>query len=169
MYWFSRISVHATYAGSLLGPIVVTAAGIGAVFVPLSLVALNRVRDEDSGVASSLLNAGQQIGGAVGLAVLGTVTWTVAANSLRGHAARAAAQAARLGYPPRPGQVPVSWYDDALAVGVSRGFLVAAGFALAMLVIIALGIRVRGEDLAGGGTPVPQRPVSGAALVGSER
>jgi hypothetical protein len=47
---------------------------------PPSLVALNRVRDEDSGLASRLLNAGQQIGGVIGLAVLGTVTWTVAAS-----------------------------------------------------------------------------------------
>jgi len=122
LYWFSRISAHVTYAGGLLGPIVVTAAGIGTVFVPLSLVALNRVRDEDSGLASSLLNAGQQIGGAIGLAALGTVTWTVAANSLRGG------------------------YDNALAAGISRGFLVAAGCALAMLVITALAIRARGED-----------------------
>jgi hypothetical protein len=104
MYWFSRLSAHVTYAGSLLGPIVVTAAGIGAVFVPLSLVALNRVRDEDSGVASSLFNAGQQIGGASGLAVLRTVTWTVAANSLRGQAARVAAGGPAGAFPEaRPG------------------------------------------------------------------
>ena len=146
LYWFSRISAHVTYAGGLLGPIVVTAAGIGTVFVPLSLVALNRVRDEDSGLASSLLNAGQQIGGAIGLAALGTVTWTVAASSLRSQAARAAVAAARLGHAPRPGQLRVSWYDNALAAGVSRGFLVAAGFALVMLVITALAIRARGED-----------------------
>jgi len=146
LYWFSRISAHVTYAGGLLGPIVVTAAGIGTVFVPLSLVALNRVRDEDSGLASSLLNAGQQIGGAIGLAALGTVTWTVAASSLRSQAARAVVAAARLGHAPRPGQLRVSWYDNALAAGVSRGFLVAAGFALVMLVITALAIRARGED-----------------------
>jgi hypothetical protein len=141
LYWFSRITAHVTYAGGLLGPIVVTAAGIGTIFVPLSLVALNRVRDEDSGLASSLLNAGQQIGGAIGLAALGTVTWTVAANSLRSQATRAPA------------------YDNALAAGVSRGFLVAAGFALVMLAITALAIRVRGGDPAGGG----------AALAGRER
>jgi EmrB/QacA subfamily drug resistance transporter len=137
LYWFSRITAHVTYAGGLLGPIVVTAAGIGTIFVPLSLVALNRVRDEDSGLASSLLNAGQQIGGAIGLAALGTVTWTVAANSLRGQATRAPA------------------YDNALAAGVSRGFLVAAGFALVMLAITALAIRVRGGDPADGGTLAP--------------
>jgi MFS family permease len=145
LFWFSRITAHVTYAGGLLGPIVLTAAGIGTVFVPLSLVALNHVRDEDSGLASSLLNAGQQIGGAIGLAALGTVTWTVAANSLRGQTARAAAAAARLGHAPRPGQLRDSWYHDALAAGISRGFLVAAGFALVMLAMTALAIRARRE------------------------
>ena len=49
MYWFSRISVHTTYASGLLGPSLITAAGLGLLFVPLALVALNRVRHEDSG------------------------------------------------------------------------------------------------------------------------
>ena len=53
MYWFSRIGVHSTYLNGLLGPILVEATGLGMLFVPLQLVALTRVRDEDSGVASS--------------------------------------------------------------------------------------------------------------------
>ncbi len=72
MYWFSRVDVHTTYLGGLLGPILVTATGLGLLFVPLSLTALSRVREEDSGLASSLLNTGQQVGGAIGLAALGT-------------------------------------------------------------------------------------------------
>jgi EmrB/QacA subfamily drug resistance transporter len=96
MYWFSHISVHTTYAGGLLGPMLVTSAGFGMLFVPLALVALNRVRGEDSGVASSLLNTGQQVGGAIGLAALGTVTWTVVSNNIKHQAAQAAAA------PPEP-------------------------------------------------------------------
>ena len=92
----------------------------------LSLIALTRVRDADSGLASSLLNIGQQIGGAIGLAALGTVTWTVAANNLRSHAGAVSTATAR------------SVASDALAVGVARGFLVAAGLALAALVIAVL-------------------------------
>ena len=52
-------------------------------FVPLSIVALNRVAGDDSGVASSLLNTGQQVGGAIGLAALGTVTWSAVADRAR--------------------------------------------------------------------------------------
>lgn len=83
MYGFSRINVHTTYAGGLLGPMLVTAAGLGLLFVPLSLVALSRVRDQDSGLPSSLLSTGQVVGGAIGLAALGTVAWTTVADSVR--------------------------------------------------------------------------------------
>ena len=95
MYWFSRIGVHTAYASGLLGPSLVTAAGLGLLFVPLSLVALTRVRDQDSGVASSLLNTGQQVGGAIGLAALGTVAWRAVADSARSQIAAAAAAAVR--------------------------------------------------------------------------
>ena len=71
-FWFSKLTEHAGYAGSLLGPILVTSLGLGMVFVPLSLVALHKVGEQDSGVASSMLNVGQQVGGAIGLALLGT-------------------------------------------------------------------------------------------------
>src|SRR5262249_3694073 len=78
----------------------VIGAGTALLFVTLSLVALNRVPEADSGVASSLLNTGQQLGGSVGLALLGTVAWTVVANSIHAQAA----VAARAGHPPRPGR-----------------------------------------------------------------
>src|SRR5215471_9097456 len=82
MFWLSQISEHSTYVGGLLGPMLVTAAGLGMLFMPITLVALSKVPDRDAGLASSLLNTGQQVGGAIGLAVLGTVAWTVVANSI---------------------------------------------------------------------------------------
>ena len=81
MYWFSRITADIGYAGGLLGPILVTAAGLGLLFVPLSLTAMHRVADADSGAASSLLNTAQQVGGAVGLAAVGSVAWTAVASA----------------------------------------------------------------------------------------
>ena len=97
MYWFSHLSVQTTYAGGLLGPMLVTATGLGLLFVPLSLVALNRVRDQDSGLASSLLSTGQVVGGAIGLAAFGTVAWTAVADSVRTQAAAAAVGRAGVG------------------------------------------------------------------------
>jgi EmrB/QacA subfamily drug resistance transporter len=143
MYWFSRIGVPTSYAGGLLGPSLVTAAGLGLLFVPLSLVALTRVRDQDSGLASSLLNTGQQVGGAIGLAALGTVAWTTVADSARSQLAAAG----RSGHALADAQAWASIYHHALAAGITRGFLAASGIALAALVTTAVAIRVRREDL----------------------
>jgi EmrB/QacA subfamily drug resistance transporter len=140
LYWLSRMTEHGTYAGGLLGPLLVTGVGLGLLFVPLSLVALARVGEADSGVASSLLNTGRQVGGSIGLAVLGTVAWTVVADSARrahgGHGAHGAASRAA--------------YQHALAAGFDRGFLVAAGITLLMLVTAVAMIRVRRADLNAG-------------------
>jgi predicted MFS family arabinose efflux permease len=123
MYWFSHISAHTSYLGDLLGPSLVTGVGLGLLFVPLSLVTLAGVRDEDSGLASSLLSTGQQAVGATGLAVLGTVAWTVVANSLHSQTAHAARGAAAAGRPHTvtSGPAAVGFYHQALAAGVSRG------------------------------------------------
>jgi EmrB/QacA subfamily drug resistance transporter len=150
LYWLSRISEHDTYASGVLGPTIVIGAGTALLFVTLSLVALNRVAEADSGVASSLLNTGQQVGGAIGLAVLGTVAWTAVAHK----AVHATAAAARAGHPVHPGgPLAAAIYRHAIATGFSRGFLVAAGIALLTLAINIAVIRVRRADLAGGEQP----------------
>jgi MFS family permease len=166
MFWFSRLTEHSGYVGHLLGPSLVSSFGLGLVFVPLALVALHNVAEQDSGVASSLLNAAQQIGGAIGLALLGTVAWTAVANSIRTQVAHAAAAAAQAGRPlPKPGTPPpVSIYDHALAVGFSRGFVVAAGIALLGLLIGIATIRVSRQELAGA-VPAPQEPTSQSAAL----
>jgi EmrB/QacA subfamily drug resistance transporter len=157
MFWLSRISEHSTYAGGLIGPMLVTGAGLGLLFMPVTLVALAKVEEKDAGLAASLPNVGQQVGGAIGLAILGTVAWTVVANTARNSAAAAKAAAiaaARAGHPlhltaAQAKAAQSGLYNHALAVGFSRGFLVSAGImVLALLVSIAL-IRVRREDLAG--------------------
>jgi hypothetical protein len=160
MYWFSHISVHTTYLGGLLGPILVTATGLGLLFVPLPLVALTRVRDEDSGLASSLLNTGQQVGGAIGLAALGTFAWTAVANSMRSQVAHATAAAGRSGHALPSAQVQASIYHNALATGITRGFLAASAIAAAALLIAVVAIRVRREDLAGPGAAAQGQPAS---------
>jgi hypothetical protein len=137
LYWLSRISEDSTYTGGLLGPTLVTGVGIGLVFVPASLVALSRVAQADSGVASSLLNTTQQVGGAMGIAVLGTVAWTVVANRVHDHSAQTVANS----------------HD--LATGFARGLLADAGIALLTLVLTISAIRVRRADLTGGPEPVP--------------
>jgi hypothetical protein len=120
-------------------------------FVPLSIVALNRVAGEDSGVASSLLNTGQQVGGAIGLAALGTVTWSAVSDNVKHHVAQAAAAAKQAGtpLPAKGGAMPASILHQALAFGIARGFLVAAGIAVVALIVTAAMIRLRRSDIAG--------------------
>jgi predicted MFS family arabinose efflux permease len=138
MFWLSRINEHSHYASGLLGPMLVTAAGLGLIFVPLSLVSLTRVADHDTGVASSLLNVGQQVGGSIGLAILGTVAWSAVANSIHSQAAAAANHA-----------VTKAITDHAYSVGFSKGYLVSAGIALLGLIITVVAIRVKRDDLTG--------------------
>jgi len=140
LYWLSRMSEHGTYAGDLLGAALTIGVGLGLLFVPLSLVALAHVGEADTGVASSLLNAGRQIGAAIGLAVLGTVAWTVIAHGARAHAA--AGPATRTA-------VAQAAYRHALAAGFDRAFGVGAGIAVLLLVIAIVVIRVRRADLNG--------------------
>jgi len=164
LYWLSQISEHDSYTSGVLGPTMVIGAGTALLFVTLSLVALNRVAEADSGVASSLLNTGQQVGGSLGLALLGTVAWTVAANSIHAQAAHAAAIAARTGHPVHPGgPLAAAIYQHALATGFARAFLVAAGIALLTLAINIAAIRVRRADLAGAQQPVPAVPPAESA------
>ena len=149
LFWLSRLSEHSGYAGGLLGPTIVTAAGVGLIFVPMSLVALARVANSDAGVASSLLNTGQQVGGSIGLAVLGTVAWSAVASSMRSAAAAAAhAPAAHL-TPAATKAAQTAVANHALAHGFSLGYLVSSGIALLMLVIAVATIRIKREELAG--------------------
>jgi stage V sporulation protein SpoVS len=130
----------------------VTALGMGLTFVPLSLVALTRVSDNDAGVASSLLNTGQQVGGSIGLAILGTVAWSAVANSIHSQAAAAAAAAKHATVHLSAAQqaaLQKAVSDHAIATGFSKGYLVSAGIALLALIITLVAIRVKREDLSG--------------------
>jgi EmrB/QacA subfamily drug resistance transporter len=142
MFWFSRLTEHAGYPGQLLGPMLVTSFGLGLLFVPLSLVALHNVREQDAGVAASLLNTGQQVGGAIGLAALGTIAWTTVADT-----ARNSAKAIATGHQPPESAAQLTAH--ALATGFARGFLTAAAIALLALIVAIVAIRVRRQDLTG--------------------
>ena len=65
--------VEGSYATDVLPGIVLMSLGMGLVFVPLTLTAVHHLRDEDSGIGSGVLNTMQQVGGALGLAVLSTL------------------------------------------------------------------------------------------------
>jgi EmrB/QacA subfamily drug resistance transporter len=84
MAWLSRISPTTGYVPGVLGPMILFGAGAGLAFVPLTTSALAGVRNEDAGAASSMVNVTQQMGGAVGLAVLVTVFGAASGGRLAG-------------------------------------------------------------------------------------
>jgi EmrB/QacA subfamily drug resistance transporter len=85
LLWLSTVNVHSGYATKLLPGMLVLAVAMGNLFVPLMLTAVSKVTATDSGLASALLNVGQQLGGAIGLSVMATVFGTSARNYFTSH------------------------------------------------------------------------------------
>jgi MFS family permease len=73
MLLFSRMPLHGSYATDVLPGMIIGALGMGAIFMPLTLMATTGLEDEDQGLASGLFNTSQQVGGALGLAILTTI------------------------------------------------------------------------------------------------
>jgi EmrB/QacA subfamily drug resistance transporter len=112
LVWFAQVSVNGDFVSDVLGPSLLAAVGLGFAFVPVTIAAVTGVSDSDSGLASGLINTSQQVGGALGLAILAAV-----ANS------------------------EGSLAPQALTDGFRHAFLVGAGFALLGAVLAAVLIR----------------------------
>jgi EmrB/QacA subfamily drug resistance transporter len=80
--WLGQLDTSSTYLGDLLGPMILTGIGAGLGFMPLTVAVLSDVEPEHAGSASGLLQMAQQMGGALGLAVLVTV---YASQTVPGH------------------------------------------------------------------------------------
>jgi MFS family permease len=115
---FSFLDADGSYVADVLGPGVLTAAGIGFSFVPVTIAAVAGIERDRAGLASGLVNTSRQFGGSVGLAVLATI----AASTAR-HAAGAG------------GVDPA-----ALTEGFHTAFVVGAAFALAGALTAALAL-----------------------------
>jgi EmrB/QacA subfamily drug resistance transporter len=122
LFWLAQIDVHTSYLPGLVGPMLLLAVGLGLTFVPLTLMAVSGAGPSESGLASALLNVGQQIGGSIGIALLGTVAATTTRNQLAsGHVAASVATTA----------------------GYAAGFTLASGIALLAFVMAIVVIRGR--------------------------
>ena len=71
--WFSQVSPGGSFVGDILFPSLLAAVGLGFAFVPMTIAAVSGVSPQDAGLASGLINTSQQVGGALGLAVLAAV------------------------------------------------------------------------------------------------
>ncbi|NEA36315.1 MFS transporter [Streptomyces sp. SID13031] len=152
MFGFSRLDVDSTYASHLLPYILVLAFGMGLIFVPLTLTAVSGVADEDSGVGSAVLNTVQQIGGAIGLALLGTVS----TNAIKDKFTELAPGLAKASQatPDQAGELAKQAQAVATTHGFTTAFLVSAIIGVGAAIITLIGLSVKHQDLAGDGQPV---------------
>jgi predicted MFS family arabinose efflux permease len=121
MVLLTQLSASSGYL-SLLAPLVLFGAGNGLAFVPLTSTSLSGVRQEEAGAASGLVNVMQQLGGALGLAVLVSVFGTAA----RGTAVQSVVASQR-----------------AFVLGADHAFIAATLFVSATVVVLAVAIRGR--------------------------
>jgi EmrB/QacA subfamily drug resistance transporter len=124
LVWFSQISADGGFLSDVLGPSLVAAVGLGFAFVPQTIAAVSGVTEHEAGLASGLINTSQQVGGALGLALLSTVAFTQINDA-----------AAASGGAPSP---------VALTDGYGDAFLVGAGIAL--LGVLATLVLIRSRD-----------------------
>ncbi|MBV8992402.1 MAG: MFS transporter [Pseudonocardiales bacterium] len=124
LFWLSRISDQVSYVPDILGPLAVLSVGLGLIFLPTTVVAVSGAARYESGLAAAVLNVSQQVGGSIGLAVLGTVAADVTRNQLVNV---------------RPTHSVVS---HALTTGFTAAFEIGVPVALAGLLLALLVIRV---------------------------
>ncbi|HYV17053.1 MAG TPA: MFS transporter [Conexibacter sp.] len=130
---FTQVSYGGSYLGDVLIPSVIVAVGLGLSFVSLTITAMAGVQHNQAGLASGLLNTAQQVGGALGLAVLSSVAAARTSHVLSGVGGR-----------PSPGAA-----TSALTEGFQSAFAVGAGFALLGVVLALLFVpHVRPEEVA---------------------
>jgi EmrB/QacA subfamily drug resistance transporter len=83
LLYFTRVSPDGSYVGDLLPGFLVIALGMGFSFVPISIAALAGVEAKDAGLASGLINTSQQIGSALGIAVLSAIAVAQTSDATR--------------------------------------------------------------------------------------
>jgi EmrB/QacA subfamily drug resistance transporter len=129
LVWFAQVSAGGSYVGDVLFPSIIAGAGLGFSFVPVTIGAVAGATPQEAGLASGLINTSQQVGGALGLAVLSTIAFTSVD-------------------PARPDPA-------ALTEGFGDAFLVGAGFAVLAVLIAVFAIRGADSEAMKGAEPVP--------------
>jgi EmrB/QacA subfamily drug resistance transporter len=137
MWGNSQLTIESTYVTGLLPWIIVNSVGMGFAFVALTLTAVSRVAHEDSGVGAGVLNTTQQIGGALGLALLGTLATQAAVDKAQELTAQA--QSGHFD----PNLIPLVAQTE----GSSLAFSVAAGMLLVSALIAVFGLNIKHQEL----------------------
>jgi len=120
--WFSQVRAGGSFAADVLGPSLLAAVGLGLSFVTTTIAAVTGTQPHEAGLASGLINTAQQVGGALGLAILATIANSRTKGLLSG------------------GSHDLT---TGLTKGFDRAFMVGAGFALVGALLAALLISSR--------------------------
>jgi EmrB/QacA subfamily drug resistance transporter len=125
LVWFSQVSPDGSYVGDILFPSLLAAIGLGLAFVSMTVAAVSGVEAHEAGLASGLINTSQQVGGALGLAVLATIANTNTNDAFASGASQA----------------------TALTEGFQAAFIAGAGLAIAgaMLAVVLVSGRASRE------------------------
>jgi EmrB/QacA subfamily drug resistance transporter len=123
LLWFAQVPAPGgSFAADVLGPSLLAAFGLGLAFVPVTIAAVSGTSPQEAGLASGLINTSQQVGGALGLAILATIANSRTQDVIHGG---------------------VHATSVALTKGFDRAFLVGAGFAVAGAILAAVLISSR--------------------------
>ncbi len=146
VYWLSRIPVDGSYVTDLLPGMMVMSIGLGAVFVAVTTAANAGVPADKAGLAAALLNASQQVGGALGLAIFSAIATSRTSDLLASHT------------PPA----------EALTSGFQRALLASSIFLVAAAVVALRTTNTRGEEQQPGTEKAPDaQPVTPEPAVSS--
>jgi predicted MFS family arabinose efflux permease len=121
---FLRLTPDGTYLVDLLPGIMLTSIGMGLTFVPVTLIATSGIPHGDAGLASGLFNTSQQVGGALGLAVLSTLATSKTTDVL-----------ASLGRRPNEADTASALVDGFHVAWLSSALLLVAGAVLLLLLL----------------------------------
>jgi MFS family permease len=84
-FWLTHIGLPGDYVGDILGPVMITGAGMGLIFSTAFNTGTYGVPPRDAGVASASVNTGQQLGGAIGTSLLNTIAASATAGYIASH------------------------------------------------------------------------------------
>jgi EmrB/QacA subfamily drug resistance transporter len=136
LLYFTQVSVGGSYLGDLLPGFLLIAIGLGFSFVPISIAALAGVQRSEAGLASGLFNTSQQIGGALGIAVLSAVATSTTKDEVQSGTA-----------------VPNALTDGFEAAFIWGGIVAAAGILVALLLVRRRDLEAQVEEIEE--TPAP--------------
>jgi EmrB/QacA subfamily drug resistance transporter len=133
MLWLTQIDMTSSYWTHVLPSEIIMSAGLALVFIPAASTSLIGVGGHDAGVASAVLNAGQQVGGSLGTGLLNSVFFTVATTFAAAHAASI--------------KDPTALSNAAAIHGYHVTFLISAGLFVVALIVTGVFIKASKADL----------------------